>query len=159
MSSTGDMTYAYSRHLTWGLAETTTAGLVFCVPAVPLAIQNVRRIFGPERYSLRSKIICGFFRLPLPKSKRRRWPHEFEGRAAPNSCRRVDRNRIYLTGPRPVKAHNTLISSHHRDSYIQNHGGILLTTEIKTLEETFSPHLHGRSEELLYPWVNNSGTQ
>ncbi|CAJ2502465.1 Uu.00g098590.m01.CDS01 [Anthostomella pinea] len=47
-----DTTYAYSRHLIWGLAETTTAGLVFCVPAIPLAFRKGRNSTSTHDVSL-----------------------------------------------------------------------------------------------------------
>lgn len=40
MSRNLDTTYAYSMHLLWGLIETTTAILVFCVPAIPIAFRG-----------------------------------------------------------------------------------------------------------------------
>lgn len=46
MSYTRDTTYAYSRHLLWGLAENTSALLVFCVPAIPLAFRTTSPMMG-----------------------------------------------------------------------------------------------------------------
>ncbi|KAK5634528.1 hypothetical protein RRF57_010242 [Xylaria bambusicola] len=44
MGYTRDLTYAYSRHLLWGLAENTSALLVFCVPAIPLAFRGINPV-------------------------------------------------------------------------------------------------------------------
>ena len=35
------------------------------------------------------------------------------------------------------------MSSHNRDSYVQSHGGVLLTTEISTHEEQLYPRGNG----------------
>ncbi|GAP86916.2 putative ribosomal protein L36e [Rosellinia necatrix] len=78
MMTTRDTTYAYSRHLLWGLGETTSAHLVFCAPAIPIAFRQASPMMRLYR-TLRSKM-----RLPGGGSRghssgsesRYGWPHD-----------------------------------------------------------------------------------
>ncbi|KAI1357406.1 hypothetical protein F5Y08DRAFT_346757 [Xylaria arbuscula] len=141
LSLSQDSTYAYSQYTLWGLAEVSTAQLVFCVPTFPVIIRqatSVRSLWG----SIRSKTT-----MPQPlesKSTVSRAASTTDPRAAPDpgpvmpKAARRDRSR---TNPEPMRSQGRRALEQHRTNSESYLGGILITTEIdiRTHERANTP--------------------
>ncbi|KAI1351015.1 hypothetical protein F5Y01DRAFT_325755 [Xylaria sp. FL0043] len=94
LSKSQDKTYAYSQYIMWGIAEVTTAELIFCAPAFPLAFRppsplhtlcNVLRskittVVGPERLSSSSSL------TRLPSDRFQKDTHSYRRTWLDNGC-------------------------------------------------------------------------
>lgn len=154
-----DLTYAYSRHLLWGIAETTTAVLVFCIPAMPIAFR------GP---GLTSRIHAYL------RSKIRVYPHtqalssgSIQGHAWPRATSEWGANRerhtmeecdgIHLTELQPVRTAIGHSIDGIPESSTNEHGGILIRTEIQVVtgEESGSAMPAILHRDPLRPWLDD----
>ncbi|KAH9883257.1 hypothetical protein F4778DRAFT_710708 [Xylariomycetidae sp. FL2044] len=157
-----DFTYAYSRHLVWGLAEITTAGLVFFVPSVPIAFRKPQRNaklttqLWPKRGSR--------FIPTAASSKGRAWRPVNPVNVSTGTYRRMnDTGDLPLTPMAHAHATGSPPSHHHprHDSLdvdaspdeIPQGGGILKTTEIVTYEEPAATIPNSYFQEHLHPWL------
>ncbi|KAI0160162.1 hypothetical protein GGR57DRAFT_456574 [Xylariaceae sp. FL1272] len=137
LTASQDKTYAYSQYIMWGIAEVTTAELIFCVPAFPLAFRppsplhtfchilqsKVTMILYPERLSSTST-------LPHSTAKSdSRGLHNYRPTWLDDS------SETGLTELTPVRIHGgpPVESSHNPTITL---GGILVTTEIDVCTDT-----------------------
>lgn len=132
MKASSDATYAYSRHLLWGLAEITTAELVFCVPAIPLMLRHPNVL-----HRIRAFVQS---RMPTRQSRENISPLHSQHDAQPEVSGREDPMYKYpwTDGNRDVNLAEFQLGR-SRESHTSNHlevrpkkyqGGILRTTEI-----------------------------
>ncbi|KAI1342769.1 hypothetical protein F5Y15DRAFT_412451 [Xylariaceae sp. FL0016] len=149
LSTTGDLTYAYSRHLVWGLAEISAAALVFCVPAVPIALR------GPQ---LSTKLTSSW--------GLKRGMHFSSGTLSPRTpsklWRQPGRPETTVGVYRRMKEDSQLelhpmgqidTAALGWDGRVPMHGGILRTTEIITYEEPAVTIPNVYFQEHLHPWI------
>ncbi|KAI1111253.1 hypothetical protein F5Y14DRAFT_443449 [Nemania sp. NC0429] len=149
MSFTQDTTYAYSRHLLWGLAENTSALLVFCVPAIPLVFRDTRPMES-FYYALRERVKL-FAELGRSSSNRKSassWPHNSSTDASVGEWANTSQVHLRRLGPgadnsadsntpRPIpeSGGNKTDSNHRTEQWegpdIERQAGILRTTEIE----------------------------
>ena len=73
MSRTDDKTYSYSHYLLWDLIETTTAIIVFCIPAIPIAFRSRPSSRFHTWLRARTKRITGQKAIS-EADRRHRWP-------------------------------------------------------------------------------------
>ncbi|KAI0011599.1 hypothetical protein F4779DRAFT_626448 [Xylariaceae sp. FL0662B] len=132
MRTSPDLTYAYSRHLLWGLAEVTTTVFIFCVTAIPATFRHPGPIHMFNQY-LRSKISMILFpqRISSVTSlhhSRDRITHR-EGPI--DECPWMDENsEVHLTELEPVKTRNSPTKDKPQENQAHYNGGILRTTEV-----------------------------
>lgn len=143
MSYTSDLTYAYSRHLLCGIAETTSAIIVFCVPAIPIAFRGgVGSWQWGTRTSNRKSLFTSTTYLPPESSqqqRQRRGAQTSYGNSTIATTIRAyhsmgEQNRVDLTEPRPARTHKRRISRNECDESPLNTDvqmRILRTTEIE----------------------------
>ncbi|KAI1740697.1 hypothetical protein F4680DRAFT_83749 [Xylaria scruposa] len=132
LTASQDKTYTYSQYIMWGIAEVSTAELIFCVPAFPLAFRppnpiynfcsllwsKITMIISPKKMFSAST----FPRLPIEhcqrdsSSYRPTWQDESSDTG--------------LTELEPVRIQSGRPKDLHHDMPKITLGGILVTTEI-----------------------------
>lgn len=128
LSKSRDASYSYSNYVLWGLAEVTTALLVFCAPAFPAIFRESsppRRLYN----SLQAKIktIHSHGNLSLNK-KLSKSPPAADPQAVSGSWRtRFDNgSRVSLVELEPVRIEST--QKFDEESVESNPGGILISS-------------------------------
>ncbi|KAI0429505.1 hypothetical protein F5Y09DRAFT_331781 [Xylaria sp. FL1042] len=127
-----DATYAYSQYIIWGLAEVATAQLVFCVPTIPIVIQQ-------------TSFLHRFYSFLFSKM------------AMPSSLERLASNRTVTKSPRvtdPRTTSNTACTMLESGSGggIRDQG-ITVTTEIDiTMKDKTGSTGSVRTTSLITPW-------
>ncbi len=157
MSHTHDITYEYSLYLLWDLVETTSAILVFCVPAIPIAFRG--GVSPRFHIWLRSKMKRRKGQDILPDNdERRHWPREFHTLHPTREHHVVaGSNELRLAEQQPSRTSSRDdVDEQGIAGLIQM--GILRTTEIEIIthegcDSGASSTHHGT---IMYPWSETS---
>lgn len=154
MSYNADITYAYSRHLIWALVETTTAILVFCVPAMPIAFRGgaISRLYtwlGSKTKRLKGKTFLAETndQHPWPQAPRTKSPNrEYRVTDDPSELGLTELQLARSISRRDVEEQQGVAG------LIQM--GILRTTEIEitTRAESNSGASSLHNGTTMYPW-------
>ncbi|KAI0457392.1 hypothetical protein F5B21DRAFT_501442 [Xylaria acuta] len=153
MSYTRDTTYSYSRHLLWGLAENTSALLVFCVPAMPLAFRDTSPM--KDFYSTlreKARLLVDLRRRSSHRASSSSWPNDTSrdasiGEWTENSQVHLKHIRVggdsgvYSDTHRPIQDPDGSGTDHFEESAIYGQMGILRTTEIEITRTEVSADL------------------
>ncbi|KAI0010708.1 hypothetical protein F4779DRAFT_627000 [Xylariaceae sp. FL0662B] len=158
MSSTEDITYAYSRHLLCGVGESTAAIVVFCVPAIPIAFRPA----GPiSRLKTKMRLLLGQHDRPS-KIRRHSWPRTARESALVCEYRCMNEDSAeHLTELEHGTTPNCNVESQREENPIYSYMGILRTTEIEitTYRNTQLGTLSRQQEERRLPWLENQVTR
>ncbi|KAI1078175.1 hypothetical protein F5B20DRAFT_231253 [Whalleya microplaca] len=158
LSSSLDTTFAYSGYLIWGIAEVTTAQLVFYVPALPIAFRGLglvsilNTLLPPKKRKL-----GGPQNLLSQGNQRHSWPQTARRGVPIGEYSRMEENiGVSLTELEPVKTRSEHEQIQHEESAMYNHHGILRTTEIEitTVRESDPSVSHTQHDEHLHPWLD-----
>ncbi|KAI8952025.1 hypothetical protein F4801DRAFT_542567 [Xylaria longipes] len=154
LTASQDKTYAYSQYIMWGIAEVTTAELVFCVPVFPLAFRPPSPLHSLCSV-LRSKITMVISSARLSSTS------TFPGLSI-KPCQREtnshgrtlldDSSETGLTELKPVRIQGSHQKGPHHDMPKITLGGILVTTEIDVRSDTEKSSKDGESK----PEINRS---
>ncbi|KAI1210086.1 uncharacterized protein F4807DRAFT_423773 [Annulohypoxylon truncatum] len=152
-----DLTYDYSGYLVWGLAECATAGLIFCVPAIPVLF---RYRFQLPSIGLRFRDKMGTIFSQHPSTTSSQLPSRPKTNhrsAPPDVAPWIDVDSVAnLTELEPVRTRSGEGNDQLQEEGFISHseGGILRTTEIAiTTSENpdiKSPHRRGPHQ----PWLD-----
>ncbi|OTA54485.1 hypothetical protein K449DRAFT_426251 [Hypoxylon sp. EC38] len=156
-----DLTYDYSRYLVWGLAEATTAALIFCVPAIPIAFRYP--IFVPRFGMLLRSKMGPLFRNDLSKNNGQRLSGSLpthqgtSSEETPSSDKHSEADIMRLE---PVKTRNVGFKNRPRDDFVHYGGGILRTTEIditttENLDIVMSDSRQPSPHYPHHPWLDS----
>ncbi|KAH9900376.1 hypothetical protein F4778DRAFT_138639 [Xylariomycetidae sp. FL2044] len=147
-----DDTYNYSAHLLWGIAELTTAEMVFCIPTFPIAYRGIRP------YLPLWLLDC------LGRTKKHMIPsRRGANRAIPGGgdlskyARMREASEVHLNTLTPAKL-TRVKSKHARPLPTPGLGGILCTTEIEVeviTEESPSFPVQHPGQHTATPWVKH----
>lgn len=132
MGSSPDSTYAYSRHLLWGLAEITTTELIFCVPAAPLMLRYPSLLHRIHEF-LQSKMptLSPRENISSNSSQHRTQPKASRREAPINEYPWMDENSDgHLTELELVRSRDGHAKNPYQEQSEQFQRGILRTTEI-----------------------------
>lgn len=153
VSQTPDTTHAYSRHLIWSLAETTTTKLIFSVPAVPLVFRYPILLERLPRF-LRSRLAT---RFGLENTALASIGDKSSNRASHHQPPDYDRlckeeEEVRLTEVEPTKTRHGREPTLSPDHF---YGGILRTTEIAitTTEGANPARRFGRKAKSQQSWL------
>ncbi|KAI0835900.1 hypothetical protein F5Y06DRAFT_274708 [Hypoxylon sp. FL0890] len=152
-----DLTYDYSGYLLWGLAETTTAALIFNVPALPIAFRYPMLV--PRLgMLLRSKMGALFPQeLSSSRGKHQSRPQQPRQGVPPNESPWMDENsEVNLTELDPVRTRSSETKIQHQGGSIHYDGGILKTTEIDiiTTENPDTATNDAQRRGPHHPWLD-----
>ncbi|KAI1503031.1 hypothetical protein F5X99DRAFT_417450 [Biscogniauxia marginata] len=157
MNDSRDTTFVYSKHLLLGLAETTSAQLVFCIPAVPIAFRD-HNLISRLSVLLRSKTgtLLSPQTLSQKSTQRHSWYQKSPRGGRVDEYSRMDENsEVNLTELGSVKTRSGHMRSQLQENHGHNYGGILRTTEIQitTRQEPNLVIPNLQREEHLHPWL------
>lgn len=128
-----DKTYAYSQYILWGLAEVTTAELVFCVPSIPVVFKQSETLCRLYDY-LQTKLIMILFPKDQSLSSGDSIPYQHEAGGHTVSDERCtwldDGSDTGLTELEPIRVQAMRSHSQRQRNPVVDLGGILITTEI-----------------------------
>lgn len=152
VKSSPDVTYAYSRHLLWDMAETTTTQLIFSVPAVPIFFRNHMALNKFLTY-LRSKLATRLAVGNFPQVNNGLNSTRRTSRHQPSAYERpwIDEEEV-LTELEPVRTRDGGETSLGPEQFC---GGILRTTEIAitTTEDSNSESKSVRKVKAQRSWL------
>ncbi|KAI1459635.1 hypothetical protein F4805DRAFT_48677 [Annulohypoxylon moriforme] len=152
-----DLTYDFSTHLVWGTAECATAGIIFCVPALPIAFRE-KFVFPSINLRLREKM-GGLFSqdTSATSSQRLSRPQQGHRGTPPDVNPWLDEDSVVnLTRLQPVRTRSSERENQLREEGYGSlyDGGILRTTEIAIIT-TENPELAMKSRPgPPQPWLD-----
>ncbi|KAI0886604.1 uncharacterized protein GGS22DRAFT_199003 [Annulohypoxylon maeteangense] len=156
--TTTNLTYDFSTHLIWGTAECSTAGLIFCVPALPIAFRDPFQ-FPSIGIRLREKL--GFFfsqDSSADSSQRLSRPQPSQRGTHPDVTPWVDEDSVVnLTDLQPVRTRSSGgVNQLQEEEFASFYdGGILRTTEIAiTTSENPGVAITPRHPGHTHPWLD-----
>lgn len=131
LSRSQDKSYAYSQYIMWGLAEVSTAELIFCVPSFPLLFRRQNIPYRLFHY-LQFKITMILFpeRISNATLSRIRSATDLEHIPDSNCTWLDDGSDAGLTELQPIRIQGGRLSDQRWHSRVFGGEGILITTEI-----------------------------
>lgn len=149
----GDLSYAYSQHLLWGVGEGASTILVFCAPGISIVFNHGRRsskLKMSSSWSLRQQ-------KSLSDHRQRPWPriNHSSSKAVEDYHRMHENSATHLQTYGQSQSRRGSMQRQEEEHPIHGYLGILKTTEIEitTQAEMDLPVIINRDDDLRHPWA------